>query len=64
MNSLPAASTAFTPGRRDFLRVGVIGGLGLTLGDDDAMWLGGYQTTAEYQSLKDAYEDFGEAALR
>lgn len=39
-------------------------GLGLTLGDDDAMWLGGYQTTAEYQSLKDAYEDFGEAALR
>ncbi|MFT4098463.1 MAG: DDE-type integrase/transposase/recombinase [Rhodoblastus sp.] len=37
---------------------------GLALATDDAMWLGGYQTTAEYQALHDAYEDFGEAALR
>lgn len=37
---------------------------GLMLGDDDALWLGGYRTTEEYGVLKDAFEDFGEAALR
>ena len=37
MNSIPNAGTRFAPGRREFLRVGVLGGLGLTLGDFFAM---------------------------
>jgi len=31
---------------------------------DDALWLGGYQTTAEYAVMKEVFEEFGEAALR
>jgi putative transposase len=31
---------------------------------DDALWLGGYQTTAEYAAMKEMFEEFGEAALR
>lgn len=31
---------------------------------DDALWLGGYQTTAEYSAMKEMFEEFGEAALR
>ncbi len=37
---------------------------GLTLGDDDALWLGGYQTTAEYKAFRMQFEEHGEVALR
>ncbi|MBY6244098.1 hypothetical protein K3F48_23415, partial [Methylosinus sp. Sm6] len=31
---------------------------------EDALWLGGYQTTSEYRATKEMFEEFGEAALR
>ena len=31
---------------------------------DDALWLGGYQASAEYAAMKHMVEEFGEAALR
>ena len=36
---------------------------GLTLGDDDALWLGGYRNSTEYAAMKHMVEEFGEAAL-
>ncbi len=45
MNSISAAGNRFAPGRREFLRVGVVGGLGLTLGDFFAMQAQGDQKT-------------------
>ncbi len=38
--------------------------LGQPVDTEDAIWLGGYQQTAEYRSTKYMVEDFGEAALR
>ena len=35
---------------------------GLTLGDDDALWLGGYRNSAEYAAMKHMVEEFGEDA--
>lgn len=32
--------------------------------NDDALWLGGYRNSSEYQSMRMVYDDFGEAALR
>lgn len=34
------------------------------LANDEAMWLGAYQTGAEYAAMKELFEDFGEAALK
>ena len=34
------------------------------LANEDAMWLGAYQTGAEYAAMKELFEDFGEAALK
>lgn len=37
---------------------------GATVANADALWLGGYQASAEYRAQKTIAEDFGEAALR
>jgi len=37
---------------------------GERLDTDEALWLGGYRTSAEYQSLLVTFEEFGEEALR
>lgn len=34
------------------------------LSNEEAMWLGAYQTGAEYAAMKELFEDFGEAALK
>ena len=34
---------------------------GLTISTEDALWLGGYQTGAEYKTMRVILEDFGEA---
>jgi putative transposase len=38
--------------------------LGQAIETADAIWLGGYQQTAEYRATRQMFEDFGEAALR
>jgi hypothetical protein len=37
---------------------------GERISTEDALWLGGYQASHEYDNMQDVYEDFGEAALR
>ena len=37
---------------------------GIKIPTEDALWLGGYQTGAEYQASRLLYDEFGEAALR
>ncbi|WP_339863251.1 transposase domain-containing protein [Paremcibacter congregatus] len=37
---------------------------GHEIDQDDALWLGGYQTTPEYRAQKGVYEDFGESYLQ
>jgi transposase InsO family protein len=37
---------------------------GVKVSTEDMLWLGGYQTTAEYQGFRIVYDDLGEAALR
>lgn len=37
---------------------------GAALATGDAVWLGGYQASAEYRAQRTMFEDFGEAALR
>lgn len=38
--------------------------LGQPISTEEAIWLGGYQQSAEYRATKKMVEDFGEAALR
>ena len=55
--SLPAASASLRAMalERDLTN-------GLTLGDDDALWLGGYRNSAVYAAMKHMVEEFGEDA--